>query len=94
MRITLEDYDKLAKLLDEKLDEKAMKRFKEYKQDLPFRHPPPNNKDTALRWALLRVSGIRIGDGIGVDGDINLYHYLNDIHIDTALGLYMRERGL
>lgn len=37
------------------------------------------------RWDLLRATGIKIGDGAGMRGDINLYSYLNDDHIDTAL---------
>lgn len=36
------------------------------------------------RWDLLYISGLRIGDGVGMDG-LPLYAYLNDDHIDTAL---------
>ncbi len=39
-----------------------------------------------LRWDLLRLSSLNVfGDGIGTHGDLNLYAYLNDSHIDTAL---------
>ena len=37
------------------------------------------------RWDLLRLSGLRIGDGKGAPGDLDLYAYLNDRNIDTAL---------
>lgn len=37
------------------------------------------------RWDLLYLSGLTLGDGRGAPGDINLYSYLDDTHIDTAL---------
>jgi len=37
------------------------------------------------RWDLLYASGIKVGDGVGVKGDIDLYAYLDDTHIDSAL---------
>ena len=37
------------------------------------------------RWDLLEKSQIRIGDGINIDGDVNIYAYANNNHIDTAL---------
>jgi hypothetical protein len=37
------------------------------------------------RWDLLYASRIKIGDGIGSRGDIDLYAYMDDSHIDTAL---------
>ncbi|NRA62757.1 MAG: hypothetical protein HRU25_18055 [Psychrobium sp.] len=37
------------------------------------------------RWDMLEQSGITIGDGINIDGDVNIYAYANKIHIDTAL---------
>lgn len=37
------------------------------------------------RWDLLYASGLKIGDGVGTTGDLNLYAYMNDTHIDTAL---------
>ena len=47
-----------------------------------------------LRWDCFHATGLRIGDGVGVDGDINLYSYLNDNHIDTALNKIMIELNL
>ena len=43
------------------------------------------DKDMRYRWDLLYASRLKIGDGIGIQGDVNLYAYLNDSHIDTAL---------
>jgi hypothetical protein len=37
------------------------------------------------RWDLLEQSAIIIGDGIKIDGDVNIYAYANNTHIDTAL---------
>lgn len=37
------------------------------------------------RWELLAQSAIIIGDGINVDGDVNIYAYANKAHLDTAL---------
>ena len=44
-------------------------------------------KDLAerYRWDLLWLSGLRIGDGVGIKGDLDLYSYMDDVHIDTAL---------
>ena len=37
------------------------------------------------RSEMLEQSGIKIGDGINIDGDVNIYAYANKKHIDTAL---------
>lgn len=37
------------------------------------------------RWDLLDQSHITIGDGITIDGDVNIYAYADNNHIDTAL---------
>jgi len=44
------------------------------------------------RWDLLHYSGLKIGDGVGIQGDLNLYAYLHDKHIDTALKHIMKGR--
>ena len=41
------------------------------------------------RWDVLYASGLKIGDGRGIPGDINLYAYLDDSHIDTALRTFI-----
>ena len=44
-------------------------------------------KDLQKRFCfdLLYASRVKIGDGIGIMGDINLYSYMNDEHIYTAI---------
>ena len=37
------------------------------------------------RWDMLERTQIKIGDGINIDGDVNIYAYANNNHIDTAL---------
>ncbi len=37
------------------------------------------------RWDMLEQSQIKIGDGANIAGDVNIYAYANDNHIDTAL---------
>jgi len=37
------------------------------------------------RWDMLEQSQIKIGDGTNIVGDVNIYAYANDNHIDTAL---------
>lgn len=37
------------------------------------------------RWDMLEQSQIKIGDGTNIAGDVNIYAYANDNHIDTAL---------
>lgn len=41
--------------------------------------------DLRYRWDLLRASRLRLGGGMLAKGDLNLYAYLNDRHIDAAL---------
>ena len=44
-------------------------------------------KDLYLRyrWDLLYMSRLKIGDGVGIKGDVDIYGYANDDHLDTAL---------
>lgn len=52
-----------------------------------------------FRWAVVSKLKIKIfGDGVGMVndesiGDLNLYSYLNDSHIDTAIRVVMKELG-
>lgn len=41
--------------------------------------------DKRFRWDCLWAAKIIIGDGVGINGDLDLYAYLDDRHIDTAL---------
>lgn len=80
MKITPQDYEYLRARL-EPLDtpERRAEHYAMYKN-------PGKNADMAYRWyLLLRVAKIKIGDGAGARGDIELYSYLDDNHIDTAL---------
>lgn len=43
------------------------------------------NLDLRYRWDLLWASKLKIGDGVGIRGDLDLYAYMNGEHIDTAL---------
>jgi len=45
-----------------------------------------------FRWDMLEQSGIKIGDGINIDGDVNIYAYANKTHIDTALRKITKTR--
>lgn len=45
-------------------------------------------------WDMLWRCRLKIGDGAGRDGDINLYAYLNDDHITTALRACAKECGV
>ena len=37
------------------------------------------------RWDMLEQTKLTIGDGVNVIGDVDIYAYANDTHIDTAL---------
>ena len=47
--------------------------------------PNVRDLDTRYRWDLLHRSKLKIGDGRGMAGDVNLYAYMNDDHVNTAL---------
>ena len=46
-----------------------------------------STKDVNMRyrWDLLYASKLKIGDSVGMRGDLPLYDYMDDTHIDTAL---------
>ncbi len=47
-----------------------------------------------FRWDCLYASRIKIGDCAGLgQGDVPLYAYMNDSHIDTALRAIQHELG-
>lgn len=37
------------------------------------------------RWDMLEKTQLKIGDGINTKGDVNIYAYANNKHIDAAL---------
>lgn len=49
--------------------------------------------DKRFRWDCLWASKIKIGDGVGIKGDLDLYAYMNDDHIDTALRSIIKPLG-
>jgi len=81
MKITPSDYTTLKNLLRDTV--------KKYQTDYPVY--AKNGWYTKYRWDVLHKSGIKIGDGVGIAGNIHLYAYLNDSHIDTALRKIIRE---
>ena len=46
--------------------------------------------DKRYRWDLLYISRIKIGDGVGAQGNVNLYSYMDDSHIDSALRSFIK----
>jgi hypothetical protein len=44
------------------------------------------------RWDLLEQSAIKIGDGLTINGDVNIYAYANKTHLDTALRKITKTR--
>ncbi|MBV1882154.1 MAG: hypothetical protein KUG82_10995 [Pseudomonadales bacterium] len=44
------------------------------------------------RWDMLKQTNITIGDGINIIGDVDIYAYANDTHIDTALRKITRTK--
>jgi len=62
--------------------------------DVEARYQAKRYSPKRLRWDLLYASKIKLGDGVGMHGDVNVYGYANDDHIDTALRAIMTEAGL
>jgi uncharacterized protein (DUF1778 family) len=93
MKIKPEDYKKLKDALDETIrkigKDKLMKHKESLKDDSRVK-----DLEKRFRWDLLYASKIKIGDGKGAPGDIDLYAYMNDDQIDTALKKYVKEAGL
>ena len=86
MKITLEDKTKLFEMLDKALLPK-IEIVKEHRAK-----KLGNDIEKRFRWDLFHAAKITLGDGKGMSGDINLYAYMNDEHIDTVLRLYVKER--
>lgn len=47
-----------------------------------------------FRWDILHASKLRAGQSVGTPTGWNVYDYLNDDHIDTALQKYCRHNLL
>ena len=78
--MTSEHYNRLKTEID-----KVLKNYPEFKCYETSPYKKQGLSAMRYRWDLLHATELTIGDGIGVMGDINLYAYLNDNHIDTAL---------
>ena len=88
-----EDYKVLESFLDRVVRKLGKKKLAEYKEKLA-EDPRVRDLEKRFRWDLLWASKIKIGDGRGVKGDVDLYAYMNDAQIDTALKHYVQSKGL
>lgn len=85
MKIKPEDYEKIKAAVQHVLDKRP---------DAMQVYIDAGKTAMRFRWDVLYASGLKIGDGIGIKGDVNVYGYANDDHIDTALRTIMKEAGL
>lgn len=81
MKITNEDFKELEKIIENWIERYQIKDLRYYYD----KYKKDGMTDQRFYWDVLHAAGIKIGDGKGMDGDINLYSYLNDNHIETAL---------
>jgi hypothetical protein len=88
MKMKDKDYRWITKRLDETVERIGARKLRDHRRQKLGRDP-----DTRFAWDLFNASRIRIGDGGGMPGDIDLYSYLNDDHIATALKKYVRENN-
>jgi len=89
VKITKEDKDYLYKRLDETIENIGLDKILDHKNLMLGK-----DHNMRFRWDLFHLAEIRIGDGIGVHGELDLYSYMNDNHIDTVLKRYVKDRGL
>jgi len=91
-KMTNEDYDILESFLDKVVRRMGKRKLMEYKAKLA-ENPKVRDPEMRFRWDLLWASKIKIGDARN-PGDVNLYAYMNDAQIDTALKHYVQSKGL
>ncbi len=82
MKITPEDFEKLRAAI-QPLDDFTTR--ESYRQRTFPNADKAKDVNKRYRWDLLWLSKLKIGDGVGIKGDIDLYAYLDVTHIDTAL---------
>ena len=82
MKFTNEHYKKLTNHLKGFLARYSIEELVSH-MDMMKENPKIKNHLKAYRWDILFASGFRVGDGVGVDGDVNGDY--TDSHIDTAL---------
>lgn len=79
LKIKPEDYQALKTAIEKVLE--TLGGFKKVSED----YRKAGYSDKRFRWDCLWATRLRIGDGKGAPGDLNLYAYMNDDHIDSAL---------
>ena len=84
MKITQRDYNYLKDRIKVFIDTIGLDTINEHKQAV-INENKFKDLDTRIAWDLFHGAKITIGDGIGQHGEINLYAYLDDSHITTAL---------
>ena len=75
MKITKEHYKSMESAILSYMSKVGIEKLIEYREYV--------TSDMQYRWDILRASGFRVGDGVGIVGDINGDY--NDNNIDTAL---------
>ncbi|KGK41042.1 hypothetical protein LH51_17575 [Nitrincola sp. A-D6] len=90
MKIKTEDYAKLKELMFEYLNKMGVEKVQAIANDYSARGLSFTRFYRDCFW----FSKIKIGNGIGTQGDINLYAYMDDSHLSTALKKIVREYGV
>ena len=80
MKITQQDYEILKRFTAPLLTTERKRQYDE-----------AGLSETRFLFDALYQSKIKIGDGVGLHGDVNLYAYCDDTHIKTALRKIARE---
>ena len=93
MKITTTDYNYLKDRITVFIDTIGIDAINAHKQAVKAENKF-KDFDTRIAWDLFHGAKIRIGDGIGQHGEINLYSYLDDNHITTALKKIAEELNI
>jgi len=86
MKMNATDYQLLKATIERKLVQGKVNLAEESK-----RYKEQGLSDKRFRWDLLRFAGVKIGNSAGTPGPFNLYDYLDNTHIDTALKAIVKE---
>ena len=84
MKITQSDFNTLKSYIQPVLDGNPTI-VQRYEHGMFARSDKVKDLQQRLCFDVLHASRVKIGDGIGIHGDIDLYAYLDDSHIYTAL---------
>lgn len=85
MKIKPDDYEKLRD---------AVRKVLSAHPHLAASYETVNLSFKRFVWDVLLLTGLRIGDGAGAPGGLNLYAYMNDEHIETALKVAVKACGV